>query len=63
MTRRASIAPLASTKVLWKESLERMNYGEKLLVHNVTQAQAGSAVASYNSEERRFVTKTAPTGV
>ena len=63
MTHRATTAPVSATKILWREALARMEPGEKLLVHNTTQAKAGGAVARYNTNGRRFVTKQDPRGV
>jgi len=63
MTHRATTAPLVAVKVCWTESLARMEAGEKLLVHDRTQAQVGAAVAKFNRDGKRFVTKGTLKGV
>jgi hypothetical protein len=40
-----------------------MKYGDKLLVHNITQAAVGSRLAAFNKNGKRFVSKKAKDGV
>ncbi len=63
MTHQAILTPAADTKILWKESLARMELGDKLLVHGRTQASVGGALADFNRNGKRFVSKKGKNGV
>ncbi len=60
MTRRATITPAVALHVDWKTSLGRMQLGDKLLLHNLTQAQCGAACSRWSREGRRYVSKRHP---
>ena len=63
MTRRATTVPSVAVRICWTTTLARMEAGERLLVHGKSHAQVGAAIAKFNRDGKRFVSKGTPQGV
>ena len=64
MTHRLSVREIPATVHMdWKTSLGRMELGERLLVHGLSQAAVGGKLARYNRDGRRFVSKRMTQGI
>jgi hypothetical protein len=60
MTRRATFTPAKAMRIDWVASLGRMEVGDKLLLHDVSQQQCGAMCAKHSKDGKRYVSKKHP---